>query len=324
MDISTALAKIGRGPAACEDLECDEAHQLLVALLQGRASPAQLGALMVALRWKGCNSAEMTGFSRALGAVTRRLTLPHSAHRLAVIPSYSAHHRQANLMPMLALRLARAGVPVLVHGGLGNGEPAPSFAVFAEFGHEPARSLAEAQEALAMRKLALLPLPLLSPELDRLLALRAELGARNLGHQLARLLDPAPGHSLRMICSSDSTMLENLAQVLTDTSADAMLIRATDGEPYANPERRPKISWFSEGRARVLFEEDNFPASPQANPAPSDPVAVAALIQDMLDGRRPTPVPLANQLAACFVASGYASDLAHAKAMVAVGYGRLS
>ncbi|WP_417070094.1 DNA-binding protein YbiB [Niveibacterium terrae] len=324
MDVTTALAKIGRGPAACEDLECDEAHQLLSSVLQGKATPLQLGALMVALRWKGCSSDEMTGFARALTAVTRRLALPNSPRKLAIIPSYSAHHRQVNLMPALALRLARAGVPVLVHGGLGDSTPAPSFAVFEALGFEAARSISEAQEALTMRKLALLPTQLLSPELDRLLALRTELGARNLGHQLARLLDPAPGHSLRLICSSDTGMLENLAQVLAATCSEAILMRATDGEPYANPERRPRISWFSGGEGRVLYEEDSFPASPQQTPTPADPVAVAAYIDDMLDGRKPTPVPLANQLAACFVASGYASDLDHAKAMVAVGYGRHS
>ncbi|WP_341678424.1 DNA-binding protein YbiB [Niveibacterium sp. SC-1] len=326
MTITTALAKIGRGPAACEDLTRGEAQELFSALLSREATPVQLGALLMALRWKGETPDELSGFAAALSARTRRMAAPSRAARVAVIPSYSPHNYQPNLIPALAIRLARAGVPVLVHGGLGGGpqggERPPSFRVFEELGHVAVTSIAQAEETLALKNLAVLPVELLNPDLGALLELRGEFGSRHVGHQLARLLDPFPGQSVRLVCSSDTSMLDRLSDLVAESAGDALLMRATDGETYANPERRPRITWFRRGEAEVLYDEDPYPG--HGTPLREDPTdieAVAGLIKDMLDGRRPTPLPLASQLAACFVATGHAKTLTHARAMVAVGVG---
>ena len=44
----------------------------------------------------------------------------------------------------------------------------------------------------------------------------------------------------------------------------------------------------------------------------------AAWTRKVLDGQLPLPQPIANQLAACLFACGYAADLNKAKAFVAI------
>ena len=323
MNLATALAKIGRGPEDCEDLSREEAEALFENLLVEPASKAKLAALFMAMRWKGSTMDELAGFKTAIDRHTRRIAKPNAHARLAVIPTYSPRQRQPNLMPALAIRLAQAGVPVIVHGGLGGGDPLPSFSIFELLGHAPVASLAEAKEALELRNLAIVPVELLCPGLAALLELRGELGSRHIGHLVARLIDPLPGRSLRLICSTDTMTLDRLGGVLLETGEEALLMRATDGEPFANPERRPRITWVRDGEAHVLYDEDPYSGqSASFIEDPDDAAAVTRALQDMLEGRRPTPVPLASQLAACIFATGRSRDLAHARAMVAVGYGR--
>jgi anthranilate phosphoribosyltransferase len=47
-------------------------------------------------------------------------------------------------------------------------------------------------------------------------------------------------------------------------------------------------------------------------------VSTACWIRKVLDGRVPLPQPIANQMAACLFACGYAEDFNQAKAIVAV------
>ena len=89
--------------------------------------------------------------------------------------------------------------------------------------------------------------------------------------------------------------------------------------PYANPKRRPCIEHLHEGQCDTLFEaeHDSLKSLPHL---PEDPEAAptAQWIRSVLDGHLPVPHPIANQLAACLYACGYAEDINQAKAIVAV------
>lgn len=324
MNATTALTKIGRGPYVCEDLERDEAQELFAEMLDGKVPPIRLGALLMALRWKGETTDELLGFNNALAAHTLTLNAPPGTDRVAVIASYAVRPQLPNLMPLLAIRLAQAGVPVLVHGGPCGARSPTSFEVFRHLGYTPASTLSGAQSDLLLHNLALVPTEILAPPLARLLALGDDLGTRHVGHSLAKLLDPVPRRSLRLLCTSNPAMLEPLGEVLATSQAEALLMHSPDGESGADTERRPRIAWYREGRARVLYEEDSY-----FGPAPAAPIEsvdeterTAARIQDILDGRRPLPLSLSNQIAASLYATGHARDLAHARAMVAIGMGR--
>ncbi|MBC7205185.1 MAG: DNA-binding protein YbiB [Methyloversatilis sp.] len=317
--LTEMLSAIGRGDDA-RDLAETEAHGLFADMLDGRIPALELGAVLASLRWKHESADELAGFARALNERVPTLELPPHLPRMVVIPSYARAGRAPNLMPLLALMLARLDVPVLVHGLSGGNARPGSLDVLERLGHLPCSTVADALNTLHAGRCAILPTEVLNPALDSLIRLRERMGHRNTAHVVAKLLDPAPLHSLRVICVADAQLLSRLHDMFLRTPERALLMRAPDDDSFADPLRRPRIELFERGSARMLFEAESG-ALPLTNPLPpgEDIDGTADCIRDMLEGHRAIPQPLLNQLAACLFGSGAARDLTHAKATVSLG-----
>src|SRR2546423_4966949 len=108
------LREIARGKHGARDLGRDGARALFAAILGGQIDEAALGAALVALRIKGETAEELAGMMEALAPHVAPLALPPGP-LTAVLPTYNGSRKLPNLVPLLALALGRAGVPVLVH-----------------------------------------------------------------------------------------------------------------------------------------------------------------------------------------------------------------
>jgi anthranilate phosphoribosyltransferase len=319
MAIQDILAQICAGPRHFQDLDERQAETFYAAMLDGDVAPFETGAALAALRWKRESIDEIAGFVRATNARMLQVDRPPGQPRCVVIPSYGRSHTQPNLMPLLATMLARFGVPVIVHGNHGAAAPIPAFQVLQQLGHLAVETLADAENELALHNLALVPTRVLSPKFAALLALRERLSMRNSAYVIAKFLDPCPGFSLRLTCVSDPDLMERMRRFLVREPGRVLLMRATEGEAYANPFCRPRIELFDEGANQVLFEAESRGTDAGTRDARmAEPAPNAALVAEMLDGHRLVPQPLLNQLAACLYASGHTPDLARAKALVAL------
>jgi anthranilate phosphoribosyltransferase len=325
MSFAHYIKEIGRGADGASELPESDAHQLFGAILDGGVPELELGAILLALRVKSESLSELLGFHRALNERLCRLRVPEAKTKPVVLPSYSGARQQPNLLPLLALLLKRFGVPVLIHGVLaGNGRVASAY-IFRELGVMPSANLAQAQEALERDGLAFVPTAVLAPGLANVLSLRGRLGVRTSAQVMAKLIDPFDGDNLRLVCASHAPYLTMLHEFLLATGARALLLRSTEGEPFADPARRPKIEYFEDGGSQVLFEAEAIPL--KASPPPLcdiDAAASAVWIKGVLAGETPVPLPLVNQLACCLYAAGYTSNLNQAKAIVAVETGSLA
>jgi anthranilate phosphoribosyltransferase len=319
MDLALIIREIGRGATGARDLSRDEAQQLYGALLDGAVPDLEAGAIAIALRMKTETVDEMVGFLAAANERLPTLRRPCGRLRPVVIASYNGARRNANLTPLLALLVQRYEVPVLVHGLSDGYGRVTSEQILREYGLPPSDSLQQAQRAIDEHRLAYLPLPLLSPGLDRQLALRRRLGLRNSAHSLVKMLDPFQGDAVLLTAATHPDYLASMRAVLTLIGAHALLLRGSEGEPFANPKRRPTIEHIHGGVSDVLFEAEHeslrsLPQLPESCDAP----ATVAWMRRVLAGEVSLPLPLANQLACCLYACGRASDLHQAKALVAV------
>ncbi len=302
-DCSTApyaplIKEIGRGAKGAQPMSREQAQWLFGRILDGEVPPLELGAILLALRVKGESLDELRGFRAALDERTAQLDQPPGDPRVVVLPTYNGARRQPNLMPLLALLLARHGVPVLIQGRHDFDSRVSPFALLAELGIEPAADTATAQAQLAETRLACLQLETLCPGLAALLALRPRLGLRNSGHTLAKLLDPCRGQSVRVVAVTHPEYLLRMDELLLAEQATAMLLRGSEGEVYANPRRRPRLMGYRDGAPVVLAEAEEGGAPPLASvPDLPDASANAGLIRDMLDGRTPIPQPVLEQTA---------------------------
>lgn len=319
MNYGPYIKEIGRGAQGARDLSLDDARQLYAAMLDGGVPDLELGAIILGLRVKGESLDEMLGFLDAIDERTHRLDLPHGRVRPVVLPTYNGARKEANLTPLLALLLQRFGVPVLVHGLIEGFGRVTSGLIFRELGIMPAASATQAQAALAEKGLAFVPLSALCPGLHNLLALRSRLGLRNSAHSLVKLLDPFRGDSVLVAPATHPEFLDLMRDVLVARGQRGLLLRGTEGEPFANPKRRPRLELISAGAVDALFEAEHeslraLPHLPEA----CDAASTARWIRRVLDKQLPLPKPIANQLACLLYASGYAEDFNQAKAIVAV------
>jgi anthranilate phosphoribosyltransferase len=307
VNLAGLIKEINRDPQSVRDLDADEARVLFRAMLDGAAPPLELGSVLLAYRIKGETVAEMVGFMTALNERVARLDVIADRPRPVVLPTYDGTRRLPNLTAMLALLLRRYGVPVLLHGMT---DPDTHFGrvatatVLRELGIGPVASVADAQRRLASEGIAYAPVELLAPELAGLLALRRRMGLCSSAHTLAKLIDPFSGAGLRVVSFSHSDYLKRMRQFFVATRADALLLRSTEGEPFANPCRQPQLEWFDGGVAAVLFDaEGGKRTAMPALPSAADASAIAAWIVAALAGEQPIPSPILNQLACCIHAT---------------------
>jgi len=319
MSYAHYIKEIGRGATGSRALARDEAHALYGAILDGGVPDLELGAIVLAMRIKGESLGEMQGFLQAADERSYALHSPPGRPRPIILPSYNGSRREANLTPLLALLLQHFGVPVIVHGLIEGYGRVTSAQIFRELGVMPGSTLAQAQAALNEHDLAFVPLPLLSPGLANLLALRGRMGVRNSAHSLVKLLDPCKGQGVVIAAATHPPFIDLMRSLILERGHCGLLLRATEGEPFANPKRRPRIEHLCAGQSEVLFEAERESLKSLPNlPAEADAAATAQWIRAVIDKKLPLPQPIANQLACCLFASGYADDFNQAKAIVAV------
>ena len=112
------LKKVGSGSHTAKSLSRAEGAEAGRLLLTQAATPAQIGAFLIAHRIKRPTPEELAGLLDAYADLGPRLPPLTSPQPLAVLGCpYDGRTRTAPVTVITALLLAVAGVPVLLHGG---------------------------------------------------------------------------------------------------------------------------------------------------------------------------------------------------------------
>lgn len=298
------LKTLARGAAGARPIPRESAQALFAALLAGRVSDAELGAVLIAYRIKGETPAELAGMLDAAHAALAPLAAPSGALPPVVLPSYNGARKQPNLTPLLALLLAREGVPVVMHGTVAVLGRVTSAAILDALGHAPCASMADASQALRDTRAAFIPIDVLCPALARLLAMRAVLGVRNSSHTIVKLLQPfAPGGqpALRLVNYTHPEYRDSLGELFRTAGVagplGVLLARGTEGEPVADARRQTAIDWAHDGHQETLVPRDEGTSSGTPPTLPErDAASTAQWIAEVLADRRPVPAPIARQI----------------------------
>ncbi|MDN4058000.1 DNA-binding protein YbiB [Massilia sp. YIM B02769] len=297
------IKEIGRGVKGARSMSREDAASLYGAMLDGRVSDLELGGILLAMRIKGESVDELAGFMDAAERSFAPLPSPAGEYAPVLIPSYNGARKLANLTPLLALLLAREGVPTLVHGVRTDPGRVTTAEILGEMGLAAAGSSADLQDAFAARRPAFMPIESLAPALAHQLSLRRILGVRNSTHTLVKILQPFEGPALRLVSYTHPEYLETLATYFTTAApherGDAFLMRGTEGETVANPHRAQQIDWFHAGARTLLVERDAPTDDLSQVPEARDAAATASWIAAALRGEVPVPRSILNQVAEC-------------------------
>jgi anthranilate phosphoribosyltransferase len=211
-----------------------------------------------------------------------------------VIPSYNGARKLPLLTPLLALLLAREGLPVLIHGAATEDRRVFVSKVL-EALDIPAQT---AIKTIAPGSVAFVPTALLSPGLQRLLDVRRVVNLRNPAHSLVKLMNPVDGPALIVSSYTHPEYAISMADTFALVQANALLIRGTEGESVADPRRTPKMQAFVRGQATDLqaYQAGSLTELPEL-PSAIDAASTAAYIGAVLAGSQAIPAPIAHQVA---------------------------
>ncbi len=188
------VATLGRGPGRSRALTRAEAADALALVLDDAVHPAQLGAFLMLLRYRGEDPDEIAGLveaaRRSIGLGDGTAAGPVGPVELDW-PSYGAGRtRGAPWFLLAALALAASGRRVLMHG---SNEFSGGMSVadgLAALGLSPCADRAGVAAALDRTGYAYWPVARMAPGIDRLLGMRRLFGLRSPINTVARLIDP--------------------------------------------------------------------------------------------------------------------------------------
>jgi anthranilate phosphoribosyltransferase len=224
------IAKIGKGQKASKDLTWEEAKQAMRLLIEGQASPAQVGAFLLAMRVKMESVTELAAFT----AVAREYVppLPLSAKFAVVdVPTYAGKQDTFHASVGAAVVAAACGATILMHGSEGIPERPGTAVALARLGVPTDLEPKRVAEELAAKGLAYLDIALYHPPVARFLELRLELGVRSFFHPVAKLLNPARAAS-QVIGLTHPAYFEKMAEALKMLGGRrALIVGGVEGEP---------------------------------------------------------------------------------------------
>ena len=177
------LKNVGSGPHTSKDLSRQEAADAMRMMLQQEATPAQIGAFLIAHRIKRPTGEELAGMLDAYDQTGPKLQ-PSPHHQLPVTvlgTPYDGRSRTAPITPLTALILATVGAPVILHGGdkMPTKYGIPLIDIWQGLGINWGRlSLAQVQQVFDRTHLALIHLPQHFPLAHGLVTYRDQIGKR--------------------------------------------------------------------------------------------------------------------------------------------------
>jgi len=188
------ISKIGRGPKAWKDLTWEEAKGAVGCLMEGRATPIQIGAFLLGMRQKTESVTELAAFLSTARSYVAPLPGVR-AEGLVDVPVYGGKRDTFHAVVGAAIVAASAGARVLMHGFQGDQSRLGPGRILEHLGLPTGISPSHVGEHLETLGLSFLDIALYHPPVGQFLNYSAEMGVSNVFHMVATLLNPARAHS---------------------------------------------------------------------------------------------------------------------------------
>jgi anthranilate phosphoribosyltransferase len=220
--IQQAIAKTADGGS----LTSEEAEAVMTEIMDGKATPAQFGAFVTALRLKGETVDEITGFARVMRSKAQPLNL-----RRDVVDTCGTGGDGSgtfNVSTAAALVVAGAGQPVAKHGNRAASSKCGSADVLAELGVKVDLSAGQVEECIEQANIAFMFAPVFHPAMKFAIGPRREIAIRTVFNILGPLTNPAHPR-FQVLGISDPRLIENMARALAGLGAKHALVVHGEG-----------------------------------------------------------------------------------------------
>jgi anthranilate phosphoribosyltransferase len=310
-----------------QNLTASEAEEAMNIIMTGQATPAQVGAYLVAVRMKGETVDEITGSARAMRA--NAVKVPLAARRAPVYDTAGTGGDGAhtfNISTAAAFVIAGTGRTVAKHGNRAASSQCGSADVLAALGLNLDLSAEQVGRAIDEIGIGFLFAPKFHPAMKHAVGPRKEIGQRTIFNVLGPLTNPA-GADVQLIGVYAPSLTEPLAQVLGDLGTRAALvIHGHGGTDELNPCGPNRISHLKNGAVETYELEPaefNIPRASVADLRGGTPDESAEMMRALLDNRLEgarRDATLLNAAATLAAETGdFKTALAEARAALASG-----
>ena len=268
-------------------LSQDEARLGFDIMMSGNATPAQMGAFLMALRVRGETVDEITGAARTMRAKVTGIKAP--ANAIDVVGTGGDGVGTWNVSTASALVVAGAGVPVAKHGNRAFSSKAGSADVLLALGVNLDCDLKLIEKAIAEAGVGFMMAPRHHSAMRHVGGTRVELGTRTIFNILGPLSNPA-GVKRLLVGVFARKWIEPMARTLGNLGAEhAWVVHGSDGLDEITTTGPTAVAEFKDGNVRT-FEIK--PEDAGLTPARLDdlkggtPQENAQAVRDLLDGKK--------------------------------------
>ena len=308
MTVQQALARLLDG----HDLTRDEARAVMNEVMEGVATPGQIGGLLVALRVKGETADEIAGCAEAMREHVLAVR-PRRADLVDTAGTGGDGVGTINISTAAALVAAAAGAGVAKHGNRAVSSACGSADVLEALGFRVELPRAQIERSIEALGFGFLFAPTHHPAMRHAAPVRQELAARTVFNVLGPLTNPA-GARAQVVGVYAPSLVRTVAQVLAQLGASrAFVVHGAGGIDELSP-AGPNLVCEVAGGGVLEREIDPLELGvPRCSPAElrgGSPRENAAAIREVFagaDGGRRSAILL--NAAGAIAAAGRAADL---------------
>jgi len=302
-DIVNALRLIQAGG----ELSAEDTETVFGDIMQGRATPAQIGALLMGLSIRGETADIVAGAARAMRHAATHIH-PGVKGLLDTCGTGGDGTSTFNISTTVALVVAACGVPVAKHGNRAVSSQSGSADVLEALGVRIDVSPEQVAECIDETGIGFLFAPAHHPAMKHAAPVRRELGVRSIFNLLGPLTNPANAeYQVLGVYAGDK--LELVAGALQQLGVTrALVVHGRDGLDEISTTTITDAMWVEQETPLREFEIDpaafGMPYAKAADLAGGDAGVNAAIIRDVLDGKKgpERDIVLLNAAAALWVA----------------------
>ncbi|MBE3639223.1 anthranilate phosphoribosyltransferase [Mangrovicoccus algicola] len=307
------------GRAAAGPLTRDEAQAAFLALFEGRATPAQIGGFLMALRTRGETVDEIAAAAQVMRSKCSPVTAPAGA--IDIVGTGGDGKGTLNISTAAAFVVAGAGVAVAKHGNRNLSSKSGSADALAQMGVDVMVSPAVVQQALDACGIAFMMAPMHHPAMKHVGPARVELGTRTVFNVLGPLTNPA-GVRYQLTGAYTAALIRPMAEVLGALGSErAWLVHGSDGTDELTITGTSEVAELKDGAVnsfRVHPEDAGLPVHPFEEIVGGTPAQNGAAFRALLEGTASAyrDAVLLNSAAALVIA-GRAGGLKEGAALAA-------
>ena len=213
--------------AADRALTRAEAEAAFDILMEGAATPSQIGGLLMALRVRGETVEEFAAAAAVMRAKCLKVRAPQGA--MDIVGTGGDGKGTLNISTATAFVVAGAGVPVAKHGNRNLSSKSGAADALGQMGIDVMVGPDVVEKALAEVGIAFMMAPMHHPAMRHVMPSRQELGTRTIFNILGPLTNPA-GVRRQLTGAFSRDMIRPMAETLAELGSDrAWLVHGSDG-----------------------------------------------------------------------------------------------